>query len=130
MQDLLISTACEPFGYVRIDLFSQVLPRFDAAAHKPASISMTHFNYLSGLILNYLSPDRCEAASAASPSGVTSRPVQPWGGTSDPCGRPIRWWHGANGRTAAGEGRVHVHGVTCRAPREQFVNVAKRRSGF
>jgi carbonic anhydrase len=45
-------------------------------ADKPLSVSVAQYNDLSGLILNYLSPDTCEYATIASPSGSTSRPVQ------------------------------------------------------
>lgn len=45
-------------------------------ADTPLSVSVAQYNDLSGLILNYLSPDSCEYATIASPSGSTSRPVQ------------------------------------------------------
>jgi carbonic anhydrase len=45
-------------------------------ADTPLSVSVAQYNDLAGLILNYLSPDTCEFATIASPSGSTSRPVQ------------------------------------------------------
>lgn len=46
----------------------------------PVSISVREFNTIINLILDFVNPETCEVASAASPSGYTSRPVQPLNG--------------------------------------------------
>jgi hypothetical protein len=55
LRDVLIPTAYESLGYAENDLFSQV------PLQNPRAL--WHLCCLSGLILNYLSPDKCEAAA-------------------------------------------------------------------
>jgi carbonic anhydrase len=51
-------------------------------ASTPVKISVAQYQALSYLTLNYRSPDTCRPATIASPSGSTSRPVQPMYGRS------------------------------------------------
>jgi carbonic anhydrase len=51
-------------------------------ASTPVKISVAQYQALSYLTLNYRSPDTCRPATIASPSGSTSRPVQPMHGRS------------------------------------------------
>jgi carbonic anhydrase len=46
----------------------------------PISLSVREFNTIINLILDYVDPETCEAASVASPAGYTARPVQPLNG--------------------------------------------------
>jgi carbonic anhydrase len=47
---------------------------------KPISISVREYLRLTNLILDYVDPSTCEAASIAAPSGYTGRPMQPING--------------------------------------------------
>jgi carbonic anhydrase len=51
-------------------------------ASTPVKISVAQYQALSYLTLNYRSADTCRPATIASPSGSTSRPVQPMNGRS------------------------------------------------
>lgn len=46
----------------------------------PVPISVSEYMSLAGLILDYVDPETCEFSSVASPSGSTSRPLQPLNG--------------------------------------------------
>jgi carbonic anhydrase len=47
-----------------------------SVASRPLAVSPAQYADLAGLLLNYVDPDTCQYATAASPSGTTSRPVQ------------------------------------------------------
>jgi len=47
---------------------------------QPVQLSVREYLRLTNLILDHVSPDTCESASNAAPSGFTGRPVQPING--------------------------------------------------
>jgi carbonic anhydrase len=47
---------------------------------KPVQLSVREYLRLTNLILDYVDPETCQAASIAAPSGFTGRPVQPING--------------------------------------------------